>query len=99
MIILIGLFDQYPDVCSLAELLLSRAKSNSFIMDAEIVAINPNTSELLTFQELSNRQRKDVKLIDVKVAVCVFAFDLLYLDGKVCSTDSVLMKYSTDFLN
>jgi hypothetical protein len=52
-------------------------------MDAEIVAINPNTSELLTFQELSNRQLKDVKLQDVKVAVCVFSFDLLYLDGEV----------------
>lgn len=67
----------------MAELVLSRSESNSFVMDAEIVAINPNTFELLTFQELSNRPRKDVKLIDVKVAVCVYAFDLLYLNGKV----------------
>lgn len=50
------------------------------------MAINPNTSELLTFQELSNRPRKDVKSIDVKVAVCVYAFDLLYLDGQVSYT-------------
>ena len=36
-----------------------------------------------TFQELSNRARKDVQLADVRVAVGVFAFDLMFLDGQV----------------
>ncbi|PWN54495.1 ATP-dependent DNA ligase [Violaceomyces palustris] len=53
----------------------------SFIMDAEVVAIGME-GELLPFQTLSNRSRKDVNLHDVKVKVGVFAFDLMFLDGK-----------------
>lgn len=52
-------------------------------MDAEVVAIDPTTGALKTFQELSNRARKDVKLDEVKVSVCIFAFDLMCLDGQV----------------
>ena len=75
---------QYPDVVSLVEdLFENSAQTQSFIMDAEVVAIDPSTGALKTFQELSNRARKDVKLDEVKVAVCAFAFDLMYLDGQV----------------
>lgn len=55
----------------------------SFIIDSEIVALDPETGALKTFQELSNRARKDVQLADVRVAVGVFAFDLMFLDGQV----------------
>lgn len=55
----------------------------SFILDAEIVAIDPNDGSLKSFQELSNRARRDVRIDDVKVSVCVFAFDIMYLDGNV----------------
>lgn len=55
----------------------------SFILDAEIVAVDPVDGSLKTFQELSNRARKDVQLDDVKVTVCVFAFDIMYLNGEV----------------
>ena len=41
------------------------------------------TGGLKSFQELSNRARKDVELHDVYVSVCVFAFDLMYLNGEV----------------
>eukprot|EP00899_Mesostigma_viride_P009391 jgi/Mesvir1/18453/Mv14307-RA.1 len=40
------------------------------------------TMELIPFQELSTRGRVDVALADVTVDVCVFLFDLLYLDGR-----------------
>ena len=53
-------------------------------MDAEIVAMDAN-GNILPFQELSNRARKDVKLSEVKVLVGVYAFDLMYLDGDVSS--------------
>ena len=33
-------------------------------------------------QVLSTRKRKDVAEADVKVQVCLFGFDLLYLNGK-----------------
>ena len=59
------------------------SETNSFVLDAEIVAIDPVDGSLKSFQELSNRARRDVKLDDVKVSVCVFAFDLMYLDGEV----------------
>ena len=65
------------------DLFESSAQTRSFIIDAEVVAIDPTTGALKTFQELSNRARKDVKLDEVKVSVCVFAFDLMYLDNQV----------------
>lgn len=62
--------------------MLARSGIDSFILDAEIVAIDVATGDLQSFQTLSNRPRKDVQLKDVKVSVCLFAFDLMYLDGK-----------------
>jgi hypothetical protein len=56
---------------------------SSFIVDAEIVAINASGDTLKSFQELSNRARKDVKIQEIKVPVCVYAFDLMYLNGQV----------------
>lgn len=57
--------------------------TTSFIIDCEAVAWNPEEQRLLPFQELSRRKRKDVKEEDIKVKVHLFAFDLLYLNGKV----------------
>jgi DNA ligase 1 len=56
---------------------------SSFIIDSEVVAINPDDDSLRSFQELSNRSRKGVELKDVQVLVAVFVFDLMYLNGKV----------------
>ena len=60
--------------------------TSSFIMDTEVVAVDPNDGTLKSFQELSNRARKSVRLEDVKVTVCVFAFDLMYVSGQVSSS-------------
>ncbi|TFK44414.1 ATP-dependent DNA ligase [Crucibulum laeve] len=73
---------KYPDVVFLIKDFCTPRHNTSFILDSEIVAIDQNTGELKSFQELSNRARKDVKLGDIKVPVCVFAFDLMYLDGQ-----------------
>ena len=56
----------------------------SFVLDAEAVAIERSTGKLLPFQELSRRKRKDVKVEDIHVKVCLFGFDLLFLNGEVC---------------
>ncbi|CAO1636811.1 unnamed protein product [Sympodiomycopsis kandeliae] len=80
---------KYPDILDLIPLLMSRPnhdpgttqRIDSFIMDAEVVAIGAHEGELLPFQTLSNRSRKDVNIKEVKVKVGVFAFDLMYLDG------------------
>ena len=55
----------------------------SFIMDAEIVAIDPISGELKPFQELSNRARKDVNIENIRVPVCIYAFDLMLLNREV----------------
>ncbi|EJT97275.1 ATP-dependent DNA ligase [Dacryopinax primogenitus] len=75
--------DKYPDVLVMLASVLARNPSlESFILDSEIVALDPATGSLKSFQELSNRARKDVKLEDVKVSVGLFVFDLLYLNGQ-----------------
>ncbi|KAJ1309690.1 hypothetical protein OPQ81_006455 [Rhizoctonia solani] len=76
---------KYPDIVHMAQTLMERSKGilDSFILDAEVVAVDPHTGAIRTFQELSNRPRKGVELEDVKVVVCVYAFDLMYLNGKV----------------
>jgi DNA ligase 1 len=62
---------------------------SSFIVDAEIVAIDASNDSLKSFQELSNRARKDVKLHEIKVDVCIYAFDLMYLNGQVSALMSI----------
>jgi DNA ligase-1 len=82
--------DKYPDVLQLVVNLMEPAEGReqveSFVMDAEIVAIDADTGDLLNFQTLSNRARKDVQIGDVKVKAKVFAFDLMHLNGKVSSS-------------
>lgn len=76
---------KYPDIVSLVGHILDRSpETSSFILDAEVVAVDPLDGTLKSFQELSNRARRDVRIDDVKVTVCVFAFDIMYLDGQVC---------------
>ncbi|KAH9004003.1 hypothetical protein EDB86DRAFT_2886169 [Lactarius hatsudake] len=72
---------KYPD---LVEQLPHCIKENTetFVLDAEAVAIDRATGKLMPFQELSKRKRKDVKVEDIQVRVCLFAFDLLYLNGE-----------------
>lgn len=74
---------KYPDVVSLMKHMAQEYQITSCIVDAEIVAVDPTSGNLQSFQELSNRARKDVKLSEVKVSVCVYAFDLMLLEGDV----------------
>jgi len=78
------MYCQYPDIVTLiGEMYGNDSGLSSFVMDAEVVAIDPADGSLKTFQELSYRARKDVQLADIKVSVCVFAFDLMYHNGVV----------------
>lgn len=86
---------QYPDIIGLVNGMFKESTAlNSFIMDAEIVAIDPVTGAIKSFQELSSRARKDVNLKDIRISVCVFAFDLMYLNGEVrCTTTTPFVFY------
>ena len=73
---------KYPDVIEkLAGWIKPDVKS--FVLDCETVAWDTVNKKVLPFQQLMTRKRKDVKAEDVKVQVCVFAFDLLFLNGEV----------------
>ncbi|EJY57894.1 AAEL017566-PA [Aedes aegypti] len=72
---------KYPDI--IARLGNTRKESvTSAILDCEAVAWDPEKKQILPFQILSTRKRKDANEADIKVQVCVYMFDLLYLNGK-----------------
>ncbi|XP_065867440.1 DNA ligase 1-like [Euphorbia lathyris] len=72
---------KYPDVVA-AITRLKRSSVKSFVLDCEIVAYNRDEKRILPFQILTTRPRKNVAMSDIKVNVCIFAFDILYLDGE-----------------
>nr|BAC76762.1 DNA ligase I [Coprinopsis cinerea] len=72
---------KYPDLVDQLSKCIKK-NTKSFVLDSEAVAIDRTTGKLMPFQELSRRKRKDVKVEDIQVRVCIFAFDLLYLNGE-----------------
>jgi DNA ligase-1 len=73
--------DKYPDLVALVPKIRGEGVS-SFILEGEVVAVDRETGELKPFQILSNRARKDVAITSVTVDVCLFSFDLMYLNGE-----------------
>ncbi|KAL8703336.1 MAG: hypothetical protein Q9201_003472 [Fulgogasparrea decipioides] len=73
--------DKYPDLVALVPTIRGEGVS-SFILEGEVVAIDRDTGELKAFQTLTNRAKKDVAIHAIKVDVCLFAFDLMYLNGE-----------------
>ncbi|KAH9919076.1 DNA ligase I [Fomitopsis serialis] len=72
---------KYPDLVEQLPHCIKES-TKTFVFDAEAVAIDKDSGKLMPFQELSRRKRKDVKVEDIQVRVCLFAFDLLYLNGE-----------------
>ncbi|KAK7749250.1 ATP-dependent DNA ligase Cdc17 [Diatrype stigma] len=72
---------KYPDVLEKLHTWVKKG-TKSFVLDCETVAWDMAEKKVLPFQQLMTRKRKDVKTEDVKVKVCVFAFDLLFLNGE-----------------
>ena len=73
--------DKYPDLVALVPHIRGDGVS-SFILEGEVVAVDRATGELKTFQTLTNRAKKDVDINTIQVDVCLFAFDLMYLNGE-----------------
>ena len=73
--------DKYPDLVALVPKIRGEGVS-SFILEGEVVAVDRESGDLKTFQTLANRARKDVLIGAVTIDVCLFAFDLMYLNGE-----------------
>ena len=72
---------KYPDILARLPNWI-KPGTKSFVLDCETVAWDVSEKKVLPFQTLMTRKRKDVKEEDITVKVCVFAFDILYLDGE-----------------
>ncbi|CAM0956691.1 unnamed protein product [Alopecurus aequalis] len=72
---------KYPDVIE-AVSRFRKPTVKSFVLDCEIVAYDREKKRILPFQILSTRARKGVAINDIKVTVCTFGFDILYINGK-----------------
>ncbi|MCX8170659.1 MAG: ATP-dependent DNA ligase [Candidatus Bathyarchaeota archaeon] len=71
---------QYPDA---VELIRDHVRAEDAIIEAECVAVNIDTGEMMPFQELMHRRRKyDIEKAAKEYPVSLFAFDALYIDGK-----------------
>uniref|UniRef100_A0A093VER7 DNA ligase n=1 Tax=Talaromyces marneffei PM1 TaxID=1077442 RepID=A0A093VER7_TALMA len=73
--------DKYPDLVSLVPDIRGESVS-SFILEGEVVAVDQESGDLQAFQILTNRAKKNVEIGSIKVKVCLFAFDLMYLNGE-----------------
>jgi len=72
--------EQYPDA---VELFRKHIKAKDAIVEAEVVAIDPDTGEMRPFQELMHRRRKyGIEEAMKEYPVSLFLFDVLYADGK-----------------
>ncbi|KAI1816041.1 ATP-dependent DNA ligase [Poronia punctata] len=72
---------KYPDILAKLHTWVKEG-TKSFVLDCETVAWDVTEKKVLPFQQLMTRKKKDVKVEDVKVKVCVFAFDLLFYNGE-----------------
>lgn len=73
---------KYPEVPLFVQEAAKDSKVESFVLDAEVVAYNPQTGKLVPFQVLSTRKKTEESAETAKVQVIVQAFDLMYFNGK-----------------
>lgn len=75
------LSEKYPDILAKLSTWV-KEDTKSFVLDCETVAWDKAEEKVMPFQHLMTRKKKGVKIEGIKVPVCVFAFDLLYLNGE-----------------
>ena len=80
---------KYPDIVSTFKAHL-KPGVRSVVLDAEAVAYDRETHKILPFQVLSTRAKKGGAVEDVKIQVCLFAFDCLFADGRTLLREPLL---------
>ncbi len=70
----------YPD---LVKAIKEEIKAKEIIFEGEAIGFDPKTGGFLPFQETVQRKRKyDIEAKAIEIPLKLFAFELLYLDGK-----------------
>ncbi|RLG08980.1 MAG: ATP-dependent DNA ligase, partial [Thaumarchaeota archaeon] len=84
---------QYPDV---VELVKQHVKAGEAILECECVAVDPETGDMLPFQELMHRKRKhDIHKAIEQYPVNVYFFEALYVDGKDLTLEPIEIRRKT----
>ncbi|GBE62477.1 DNA ligase [Babesia ovata] len=73
--------EKYPDVMESFRICVKPTVIDC-IIDLEVVAYDPNSGKIMPFQHLSTRKRKSVMVKDISIPVCMYPFDILYLNGE-----------------
>jgi len=82
---------QYPDA---VELFRIHTKAKDAIVEAEVVAIDPDTGEMRPFQELMHRRRKyGIRKAMREYPVSLFIFDVLYVNGKDLTLEPYALRH------
>merc|ERR1712212_1310637 len=76
---------KFPDIIKRLPNCLGK-EVRSAVLDCEAVAWDREKKQIQPFQVLSTRKRKDAVEDEIKVQVCLFGFDLLYLNGEALVT-------------
>lgn len=81
---------QYPDV---VELIKKQINAQEVIFEAECVAVDMETGDMRPFQELMHRRRKyGIENAIEKYPISLFAFDLLFIDGKDLTREPLTLR-------
>uniref|UniRef100_A0A0P6J4E3 DNA ligase n=1 Tax=Heterocephalus glaber TaxID=10181 RepID=A0A0P6J4E3_HETGA len=72
---------KYPDIISRIPK-IKLPSVTSFILDTEAVAWDREKKQIQPFQVLTTRKRKEVDAAEIQVQVCLYAFDLIFLNGE-----------------
>ncbi|XP_055001925.1 DNA ligase 1 isoform X2 [Sorex araneus] len=72
---------KYPDIISRIPK-IKLPSVTSFILDTEAVAWDREKKQIQPFQVLTTRKRKETDAAEIRVQVCLYAFDLIYLNGE-----------------
>lgn len=80
--------EKYPDVIRVIQETL-QDNVHSCIIDSELVAYDQTSERILPFQVLTTRGRKNIEIENIKVNVCVFAFDCMLCNDKPLVTETL----------
>ena len=74
--------EAYPDIIESLTSAIDTKQIDSMIVDSEIVGFCNKTGRILPFQTLMTRNKKNVTTSNIEIQVCIYIFDILYLNGE-----------------